>query len=47
MEDMYNQLSANGYDVEAYRVKGANHERDFWSARVYQIVQDFLDQKLK
>ena len=47
MEDMYHRLADEGYDVEAYRVKGANHEKDFWSAKVYQVVQKFLDQQLK
>lgn len=47
MEDMYHKLDEEGYDVEAYRVKGANHEKDFWSDRVYQIVQDFLDRTVK
>ena len=47
MEDMYHKLTDEDYDVEAYRVKGANHEKDFWSAKVYQVVQEFLDQQLK
>lgn len=47
MEKMYERLMANGNSVEAYRVKGANHERDFWSPTIYNLVQQFLDQKLK
>lgn len=47
MVDMYNKLDKDGYDVEAYRVKGANHERDFWSQRIYDIVLDYLDKKVK
>lgn len=47
MVDMYNKLDKDGYDVEAYRVKGANHERDFWSQQVYDIVLDYLNQKVK
>lgn len=43
MVAMNDKLSANGYDVEAYRVKGANHERDFWSQAVYDAVMRFLD----
>lgn len=43
MEDMYDALKKAGADVEAYRVKGANHERDFWSDQIYQIVRHFLD----
>ena len=42
MEDMYHALQEHGVTVEAYRVKGANHERDFWSQRVYDIVKEFL-----
>lgn len=47
MVKMYDKLSADGYDVAAYRVKGANHEKDFWSERVYQTVLEFLDKKVK
>lgn len=47
MEDMYNALKESGTSVEAYRVKGANHERDFWSDQIYQIVREFLDPIVK
>lgn len=47
MEKMYDRLKENGNAVEAYRVKGANHERDFWSQRVYDIAGDFLDKQIK
>ena len=47
MVRMYDKLEADGYDVAAYRVKGANHEKDFWSERIYQTVLEFLDQKVK
>lgn len=43
MERMYNKLQSSGVAVEAYRVKGANHERDFWSPQIYDIVRDFLE----
>lgn len=43
MEKMYHKLAESGATVEAYRVKGANHERDFWSPQIYQIVRNFLD----
>lgn len=42
MEDMYHALEEHGVSVEAYRVKGANHERYFWSQTIYDIVKDFL-----
>lgn len=42
MEDMYQALSDHGTPVEAYRVKGANHERDFWSQKIYDLVKKFL-----
>ena len=45
MVKMYDKLEADGYDVAAYRVKGANHEKDFWSERVYRTVLEFLDKK--
>lgn len=47
MVDMYDKLDQDGYDVTAYRVKGANHERDFWSQTVYDVIRDFIDQKVK
>lgn len=47
MVKMYDKLEADGYDIAAYRVKGANHEKDFWSERVYQTVLEFLDKKVK
>lgn len=47
MVKMYDKLEADGYDVAAYRVKGANHEKDCWSERVYQTVLEFLDKKVK
>lgn len=43
MVKMYHKLEESGASVEAYRVKGANHERDFWSPQIYQIVRQFLD----
>lgn len=43
MTKMYDRLQAAGASVEAYRVKGANHERDFWSPQIYKIVRQFLD----
>lgn len=47
MEDMYKKLTHDGYEVSAYRIKGANHERDFWSPAVYQVVKKYLDEKIK
>lgn len=44
LEKMYDALDAAGAEVEAYRVKGADHERDFWSPQIYQIAREFLDQ---
>lgn len=43
METMYQALVDQGASVEAYRVKGADHERDFWSAAVYETVLEFLN----
>ena len=43
MVKMYDRLQEVGASVEAYRVKGANHERDFWSPQIYSIVRQFLD----
>lgn len=43
MEEMYQKLQEVGADVEAYRVTGANHERDFWSQRIYDTAHRFLD----
>lgn len=47
MEEMYDALKNVGADVDAFRVKGANHERDFWSQAIYDNVLTFLDQKVK
>ena len=44
MESMYHALEKQGADVEAYRVKNADHERDFWSPAVYKTIHQFLDQ---
>lgn len=43
MEDMVDTLTKAGADVTAYRVKGAKHERDFWSPTIYKIIMDFFD----
>lgn len=42
MEEMYDVLQQHGVAVEAYRVKGANHERDFWNQQIYDLVKEFL-----
>lgn len=47
MEEMYQRLKENGNSVEAYRVKGANHEKDFWSQKIYDVAGEFLDQQIK
>lgn len=47
MVKMGEKLESVGAKVEAYRVTGANHERDFWSAKVYNIVEEFLDRQFK
>ena len=47
MEDMYHELEKHHVAVEAYRVHGAVHERDFWSQQIYDIAQDFLDRNVK
>lgn len=44
---MYDKLQSAGVSVEAYRVTGANHERDFWSQTIYDTVLQFLDKKIK
>ena len=43
MEEMYHALEDNGASVEAYRVHGANHEADFWSPAVYDVIREFLN----
>ena len=44
---MATALAAAGVAVEAVRVKGADHEKDFWSPAVYQTVADFLARQIK
>lgn len=47
MEDMYHELEKHHVAVEAYRVRGAVHERDFWSQQIYDIAREFLDRNVK
>lgn len=46
MEKMYESLRAVGADVRAYYVDGAEHEGNFWSPDVRQIIYDELTEKL-
>lgn len=42
MIQMATALDQHGVAVQAVRVRGANHERDFWSPAIYQQVSEFL-----
>ena len=42
MEIMYDALKSIDADVTAYYVDGAEHEGNFWTDRVKQIILDFL-----
>ena len=39
---MYEALVDAGIDVTAYLVDGADHEGNFWSAGVHEVIRDFL-----
>ena len=43
---MYHKLCDCQADVEAYRIDGAEHELDFWSDEVYNVIAEFLRKKL-
>lgn len=45
--DFYNSLCAHDFDVALYKISGAPHEGSFWSAKIWQIIGDFIDKKLK
>lgn len=45
MELMYDKLIKCGADVQAYYVDGAEHEGNFWTEEVKQIILDFLKER--
>ena len=44
---MYEALQAAGVATELILVEEADHEADFWSAAVYEKIQQFFDRHLK
>lgn len=46
MEKMYESLREAKADVRAYYVDGAEHEGNFWSPQVRQVIHDELTEKL-
>lgn len=47
MTKLYEKMTAYDYDVEAWQIKGAEHEATFWSQNVYNIIEKFLDEKIR
>ena len=47
MTMLYDKMIASDYEVEAWQIKGAEHEGTFWSQSVYNIIGDFLERKLR
>ena len=46
MVRLYETLSNCGIETEAYAVDGAMHEDSFWSPEVYEIIKNFIEQKI-
>ena len=46
MEEMYTVLKENGQDVTAYYVDGAEHEGNFWSPEVRDVIHTYITEKL-
>lgn len=44
---MAERLDELGCDVSLIRVEGADHEGDFWSDELHDIVLDFIDSRMK
>ena len=44
---LYEALRSAGKEVVFYKVEDGNHGWQFWSPPVMQIVENFLDEKLK
>lgn len=47
MTRMCSALDSCGKEYEAYQVEGADHENDFWSQEVFEVIAEFLDRHLK
>ena len=45
-ENMFKAYRAVGGDAELIRVPGANHEGAFWSAAIFDAIQEFITRKL-
>ncbi|MCD8118077.1 MAG: alpha/beta hydrolase [Lachnospiraceae bacterium] len=43
MKDMYRVLLDCGASVEAWQVDGAEHEGNFWSDEVHEVIRAFID----
>ncbi len=44
---MFDRLGELGCDVSLIRVEGADHEGDFWSGELHDIVLEFINQQMK
>lgn len=46
MLTMYHKLLDNGVEAKAIAVDGALHEHDFWSPTIYEMIADFIREKI-
>ena len=42
MTILYDKMVNCDYDVEAWQIEGAEHEGNFWSQNVFDIIADFI-----
>ena len=46
MTMLFDKMVECDYDVEAWRIEGAEHEGTFWSQKVYDVIGEFLKKNL-
>lgn len=47
MTSLFEKMVECEYDVEAWRIEGAEHEGTFWSQDVYDVIGEFLKKNLR
>ena len=46
MTALFEKMVECEYDVEAWKIEGADHEGTFWSQEVYDVIGEFLKKKV-
>ena len=46
MTSLFDKMVECEYDVEAWKIEGADHEGTFWSQEVYDLIGEFLKKNL-